>query len=79
MVRLSDYKFVFGMPGEGVHAYRLLGLAAVDVGLTLGAAVAVSYAAGLPLWQTVLGAFGLGVAAHWLFGVPTAANVALGL
>ncbi len=75
---------IFGRPGDGAHAHRTLGLATVDVLATLLAAVAVavllrrgSFVQRLAVTLPALVA--LGVAAHVVFGVPTALNRALGL
>ena len=35
---LCNYKNIFGKPGEGVHSYRFLNLAIVDVGMTIAGA-----------------------------------------
>jgi len=35
MSGLCAYKDIFGKPNEGVHSYRICGVAAVDMGLTM--------------------------------------------
>jgi hypothetical protein len=85
---LSDFKDIFGRPGEGVHAHRVLGLATVDLAAT--AAVALLLAR-IPVdtarpfndgyaYRAVVLFAGLMVAAvfiHRAFGVRTALNEAL--
>ena len=36
------YREIFGRPGEGLHKYRIGGLAVVDLALTAGLAIAVA-------------------------------------
>lgn len=66
-----------GRPREGVHAARIPGvdLALWDVVGTLVGGLLIAWATGWPVWATVAGAFAAGVVAHWLFCVPTRANV----
>lgn len=74
-----------GRPGEGVHAPRLAGLAAVDLAGTAAAAyVAARYLAGgsgARLYAYACAAFvllwALGAALHWAAGVDSAGNRAL--
>ena len=80
--RLCDYKYSLGVPGEGVHRPRIFGLAAFDVaGLALAVVAVVRYfsmslgAGALTLFIMVL----FTIFIHWIFCVPTAGNVALGL
>ena len=40
---LCKYKNAFGKPDKGLHSYRFLGLAIVDVMLTIIAAILISY------------------------------------
>lgn len=79
---LCRFRDIFGKPGEGAHAYRFLGYAAVDVMLTVLLAVVLSWFVGFSLSTLIVGlvfAFGIGVLAHWLFCVRTTLNVQLGL
>lgn len=77
MERSCAYKFVLGRPGEGVHAPRIGGLAAVDLLGTL-ALIAVLSMWWNPVLVTVLVTVTF-IFLHWLFCVPTALNEALGL
>lgn len=83
---LARFANVFGRPGEGVHAPRLFGVAAVDLLLTLMFALLLPVLL-LPPAQLTLRAVAVSFAAlmalavgmHWVFGVRTALNRALGL
>lgn len=81
MVRFSwcDYKDSLGVPGKGAHAYRLCGIAVVDVVLTVMLALIVYYFAGYNFWLILLALFGIGILLHWLFCVDTAFNRFIGL
>ena len=68
-----------GVPGEGVHSYRLFGLSIVDILLTILAAGLTTYFSGLPLILSFLDWFLLGETLHWYFGTKTAFLVATGL
>lgn len=74
---LCRYRHALGRPGEGVHSYRLFGVAVVDVALTiLAAALFARFALGWALlsWRTAAltsTLFISGVAAHRLFCVRT--------
>ena len=70
---------MFGRPGEGVHSFRLIGLAVVDVALTVAAAYYSAPYLGVGLPVSLAGWFALGIVAHYLFCVSTAQNVKLGL
>lgn len=69
---LCKYRNIFGAPGEGVHAYRLFGLAVVDVVGTLLGAYALSRYFDISLFTTTVSLFGLGIFSHWLFCVDSA-------
>ena len=74
---LCRHRDVFGRPGAGVHAVRFLGVAVVDVLATAVVAWAAAYAFGWSFGWTMLALVVLGVAAHRVFCVNTALNVAL--
>jgi hypothetical protein len=69
---LCDYKDVFGKPNEGVHKYRIFGVAAIDVIATLVFAWWLSL-----VFKTIgfayiaIGAFSLGIFMHRVFCVRT--------
>lgn len=62
---------MFGEPGAGVHAFRVFGLAAVDVVGTIGLALLLSTLTRCSFPLGCLIAFSLGIAAHRLFCVRT--------
>ena len=66
------YSTIFGKPGEGVHSYRIFGLAAVDISLTILAAAITSYIYSVPFLYSLLGWFVAGEVLHYAFGVNTA-------
>jgi hypothetical protein len=76
MFGLEKYKDFFGKPGQGVHKYRVLNFAIVDVVAT----IVVVYLIYLLLtyfgyvvnfWILLLGMFILGIFLHRIFGVRT--------
>ena len=79
MTALSAYRHAFGRPGEGAHRHRLVGTAAVDYGLSILLAVALTALTKVPLVLTTIAVLVVGLLAHYLFGVPTQALQYLGL
>ena len=77
MSPLCRYRASLGRPGEGVHAPRLLGLAAVDVIGTVVIAAMVARWRRWPVARTIAAAFAAAVVIHRAFCVDTALNVAL--
>ena len=76
---LSKFNKIFGIPGKGVHHFRILDVAAVDYFLTLIGALILSYLTQIPLVLSTIGLLILGVILHTLFGIPTNAVKYLGL
>jgi hypothetical protein len=68
---ICKYNNFFGKPNEGVHSYRLFGLAIVDVILTIVFAVIISYFFKLPTTITIICLFILGIMFHRYFCVRT--------
>ena len=70
------YKDIFGIPGKGVHKYRVGGLALVDVVLTilLGYYIHKHQKTKYSLLTILIGLFIIGIIFHWLFCVDTALN-----
>lgn len=75
---LCGYKNILGRPGEGAH-FHVGGVAVVDVALTVGAAAVASSILGYQFWAVLVFLFILSVTLHWIFCVPTAVTVGLGL
>jgi hypothetical protein len=69
---LCPYKYIFGKPGEGVHSYRLFGIAIVDVIATIIGALLFAWVFKWNIWMTLGGFFLLGIIVHRLFCVRTA-------
>ena len=65
------YKFVFGVPGQGFHSTRFMGLALNDFLGTIGLALITTYFFKIDLWKSFLLWFILGEILHYLFGVQT--------
>jgi len=65
------YKYIFGVPGTGIHKYRFLGTAIVDYIGTIILAIIVTKFTGIPLVVTTICAFLLGILLHYLFCMKT--------
>ncbi len=70
-LNLCKYKDVLGRPKEGVHSWRILDIAVVDVALTLVVAALITWYSQIPLWQTSLVLFTAGIVLHRAFCVRT--------
>jgi fatty acid desaturase len=68
---LCPYKNALGIPGKGVHSYRLFNIAIMDVIMTIIGALVISYLLGWKFGWTLLGLFILGIILHRLFCVRT--------
>lgn len=62
---------MFGEVGKGVHSYRLLGVAIVDVLATILGAYGLSKLLNTPFLYTLVVLFILGIVLHRLFCVRT--------
>ena len=71
IMNLCKYKNALGVPNQGVHSYRLFGVAIADVIMTLLAAFLISYFLKYNLLYTIISLFVLGVILHKLFCVRT--------
>jgi hypothetical protein len=68
---LCKYKNALGIPGKGIHSYRLGGVAIVDVIMTIIGAFFISFLTKWNIWYTTIGLFLLGIILHRLFCVRT--------
>jgi len=68
---LCKYKNALGIPNKGIHSYRFLGLAIMDVIMTIIAAILISYFFRISFLYTSIFLFGLGIILHRLFCVRT--------
>ena len=71
MKLLCQYKDALGVPGKGIHSVRFLGVAIMDVVMTLLAGYLIHLYFGFPLWLVLLVLFSLGIFLHRLFCVRT--------
>ncbi len=75
----SKYRNFFGVPKEGVHRWRFMGVAVVDYLLTLVVAALTTYISKVPLVLSTIGWFLLGIFFHAIFGVQTSVIKKLGI
>jgi hypothetical protein len=75
----SKFKNALGIPGKGIHRFRLMNLAIVDYILAIVGAIITSFLTHVPLVLTTIIWLILGIVAHVLFGVPTDAVKFLGI
>jgi hypothetical protein len=71
MFDLCKYKDILGVPGEGVHSFRIFNIAIVDVLLTILAAYILSIFTKYKVVYTLIFMFILGIISHRLFCVRT--------
>lgn len=73
MFHFCKHKDMFGKPGEGVHKYRIMNIAIVDVLATILLAKAIQYYI-IPtydIWLILLVCFIVGIILHRVFCVKT--------
>ena len=75
----SKFNHLFGIPGKGIHKFRILNVAAADYILTLIGSFIISYLTSIPLVLTTIVLFIFGIFLHILFDVPSEAVKYLGL
>jgi hypothetical protein len=68
---LCKYKDIFGIPGEGLHKYRIFNIAIVDVSLTIIISLLFSYIFNINFILTLIIFFLLGIILHRIFCVKT--------
>jgi hypothetical protein len=73
------YKYVLGIPGQGVHALRLGGVSFNDTWMTIVGAALIAYFCNYSFLYTLIGLFVLGEVLHYLFGVQTAFLTMIGV
>lgn len=66
-----QYKDLFGKPKEGIHKYRLFGIAIFDVIVTILVSILIAYIFNLNLWITLITLFLIGIIVHRIFCVRT--------
>ena len=65
------YKDMLGLPGEGIHSYRLFGVAIADVIMTIVGAWFISFVTNIKFLYVVLALFTAGIVLHRFFCVRT--------
>jgi hypothetical protein len=73
------FAHLLGVPGEGVHAKRIFGLAFNDMLATFIVALITTFIMKINLWKTLLFWFVLGEVLHYAFGTDTAFLRMIGL
>ena len=68
---LCKYKNSLGEPNKGIHSYRFMGVAIIDVIMTLIGAFLISFFYKLSFIKTSIFLFVLGIILHRLFCVRT--------
>jgi uncharacterized membrane protein len=68
---LCPYKNILGEPKKGVHSYRFMGLAIMDVIFTIIGAFIISYTTGYSFYLVLAILFLTGIVLHRLFCVRT--------
>jgi ABC-type spermidine/putrescine transport system permease subunit I len=66
-----EYRGIFGEPGQGIHSYRFLNIAIVDVLLTVLLGYFIAYYTNTPVWIVLILLFIMGILVHRLFCVRT--------
>jgi len=74
MNTFCEYKDIFGKPGEGMHSYRLYGVAVIDVIATIIGAAVASYYSSYRFFPILAFLFVIGIVLHKLFCVKTTVN-----
>jgi uncharacterized membrane protein len=70
-MNLCKYKNALGIPGKGIHSYRLFGVAIADVIMTIIGALLISYFFKKSFLYTLVILFVLGIILHRVFCVRT--------
>ena len=68
---LCKYKNALGVPGKGIHSYRLFGVAIADVIMTIIGALLICFFFKTKFVYTLVLLFVLGIVLHRLFCVRT--------
>jgi hypothetical protein len=55
---------LIGLPGEGIHSYRIFNIAYMDVIIVLVAAILIAWAMNWSYIKTIVGIFILGIVVH---------------
>jgi uncharacterized membrane protein len=70
-MNLCKYKDALGIPGKGIHSYRIFNIAIADVVMTIIGAYILSLIFKTPFLYTLIALFVLGIILHKIFCVRT--------
>lgn len=70
-MNLCKYKDALGIPGKGIHSYRIFNIAIADVVMTIIGAYILSFIFKTPFLYTLIALFVLGIILHKIFCVRT--------
>jgi len=70
-MNLCKYKDALGIPGKGIHSYRIFNIAIADVIMTIIGAYILSLIFKTPFAYTLIALFVLGIILHRIFCVRT--------
>jgi hypothetical protein len=73
------YSNLLGVPGQGVHATRILGMSLNDWLATIILAILISFMFNLNFVYSLVGLFVLGEVLHYVYGVKSAFLIMIGL
>lgn len=76
-IDLCKYRYALGVPGQGIHSYRFMGVAIADVIMTILGAIVIAWIFGWNVWLTMIGFFALGIVMHHMFCVKTTMDTLL--
>jgi hypothetical protein len=71
MLDLCKYKNLLGVPGTGIHAFKIYGIAVWDTIMTIVGAFFIAWFANWSYLYTLIGLFIAGIVLHRLFCVRT--------
>jgi len=74
MTCLYKYRHIFGKENEGLHSYRLFGIAIVDFAMTVIFAFIISYYFNYNIIFIFILLMLLAIVLHYIFGVNTTIN-----
>jgi Kef-type K+ transport system membrane component KefB len=73
----KDLDGIIGLPGQGVHSYRIFNVAYMDVIVVLVAAILIAWAMKWSYMRTIIGIFILGIIVHKALCVGTTVDKVL--
>lgn len=73
----KDLDNLIGVPGEGIHSYRIFNIAYMDVIVVLLAAILIAWVMKWNYMKTIIGIFILGIGVHRILCIKTSVDKAL--